>query len=119
MIVSYGMVEDVGAGFRELLFLRRWRPIKHALLNIAPQVFPINAMITIGFLSREQRTIGVDGNAFVVQHDIPIAEFQDLLIEQRNDLVLDILYRTILIAFEHYQLTLPPDVERIFGKTSL
>jgi len=115
MIVSFGMVTDIGAGFRQALFFKRWRHIKEALANINVDIYPINAMITIGHLPRAQEIIGVDGNAFVVKYDIPISEFQDLLIEQRNDEILFTIYKTIEIAFENYKIPMPKEINNVFN----
>lgn len=115
MIVSYGMVEEVGAGFRELVFLKRWRPIKKALLNILPEVFPVNAMIIIGHVPRYEKVKGVDGNAFVVEYGIPVVEFSELLIDQKNQEILDVLFRSIKTSLSSCNVPVPEEVGAIFG----
>ncbi len=115
MIVSYSTYEELGVGFRERLFLPRWKVAKEMLREIEfPRVPAIDARMIIGHVDAVQTAIGIEGPSFVVETRIPIAHFQQFSIREKNDLVLDTIFESIKATYAHFGETPPPEIDRIW-----
>lgn len=116
MIVGYSMIEDLGAGFRERLFLPRWAVVEKALRGVAlPADIALRVRIVIGHVDRALEVQGPeDQRKFVIESRIPIDEFKQLTIREKNDLVLDKIFESIEAAYTHFGEPVPEEVGRIW-----
>jgi hypothetical protein len=115
VIVAYSTVEDGGAGFRSRLFTARWNLLKQKLADVPLDRVPaIDARMIIGRVERSQRVAGLEGPSFVVETCIPIAEFKQLSIREKNDLVLDTIVESIKAVYAHFGETPPPEIDSIW-----
>ena len=115
MIVSYSTIEDVGTGFRSRLLMPRWKIAKEALRQITfARVPAIDARIIIGRVVSSSAIIGIEGPSFVVETRIPIDEFKELSIREKNDLVLGTIFESINAAYAHFGDTPPSEIDAIW-----
>ena len=115
MIVSYSTIEDIGAGFRSRLLMPRWKVAKERLREIEfASVSAIDARITIGQVAPCLTVVGIEGPSFVVETRIPIDQFKELTIREKNDLVLDTIFESIKAAYASFDEPLPPEIDRIW-----
>ena len=120
MIVSYSTVEDLGAGFRSRLFMPRWKAIQTRLEvvdSMLPDLAAIRALVIIGNVEPKRTIIGIEGPSFVVETCIPIAEFKQLSIGEKNDRVLDTIFESIGAAYAHFGTVPPPEIDRVWQET--
>lgn len=115
MIVSYSTFEDIGAGFRSRLFRPRWNAAKERLRTIAFDRIPaIDARMIIGHVKSESIVLGIEGPCFVVETRIPIDEFKQLSISEKNELVLDTIFGSIKATYAHFGDRPPPEIDHIW-----
>ncbi|MBP9154719.1 MAG: hypothetical protein KBF48_07230 [Xanthomonadales bacterium] len=116
MIVSYSTIEDVGAGFRSKLFLPRWKAAKEGLREIPlPKVPALRVRLVIGNVPTLQDVQGFeDETTFVVENRIPIEQFKQLSIREKNDLVLDTIFESIKAVYAHFGEIPPLAIEEIW-----
>jgi hypothetical protein len=116
MIVSYSTIEDLGAGFRSRLFLPRWKSAQELLKAVAyERLRVLRARIVIGHVEQGRDIKGFEeAHKFVVETRIPIDEFQQLSIGEKNDLVFDSIFESIKAAYAHFGDTPPPKIDRIW-----
>lgn len=116
MIVGYSTIEDLGAGFRERLFLPRWTVAQEALRGVEfPADIALRVRIVIGHVDRALEVQGSeDQRKFVIESRIPIDEFKQLTIREKNDLVLDVIFESIEATYAHFGEPVPADVGRIW-----
>lgn len=115
MIVSFSTIEELGTGFRAKLLMPRWKAAKERLRDILFLHIPaLEARIIIGRVAASQEVIGVEGPMFVVETRIPIEQFMQLNIREKNDLVLDIIFESIKAAYASFDETMPAEIGRIW-----
>ncbi len=115
MIVSYSTYEELGVGFRERLFLARWKVASEKLRELAfPLVSAIDARLIIGHVDAGRTVVGIEGPSFVVENRIPMKHFQQLSIRGKNDLVLDTIFESIKATYTHFGETPPPEIDDIW-----
>ncbi|MEO6104304.1 MAG: hypothetical protein ABIP44_11815 [Pseudoxanthomonas sp.] len=116
MIIGLSTIQDEGAGFRTRLFAPRWNFLKENLEHVNFSRVPaLRARLIIGHVEPKQEVKGFeDSSTFVVETRIPIEEFRQLSIGEKNDRVMDAIFESIKAAYEHFGDTLPPDIDRIW-----
>ena len=116
MIVSYSIIEDQGAGFRERLMAARWAVAKEKLSRVAfPRVSSIQAKIIIWRdVPKSQEVFGLEETAFAVHQQVPLEYFKSLTIREKNDLVLELIFASIRSAYAHFSEVMPPEIEGIY-----
>jgi len=74
----------------------------------------IDARMIIGHVEPKQTIVGVEGPSFVVETRIPIEDFKQLSIGDKNDRVLDTIFEAIRATYAHFGETPPPEIDRIW-----
>jgi hypothetical protein len=120
MIVSYSTIEDIGAGFRSRLFLPRWKVAKEKLRDVSFSRVPaIDARMIIGHVESKRTIVGIEGPSFVIETRIPIEEFKQLSIGEKNDRVLDTIFESIKAAYAHFGDEAPPEIDRVWQEARM
>lgn len=74
----------------------------------------LEVRLIIGRVDVDRLAYGEAGSSFVVESRIPIDEFKQLTIREKNDLVLDMIFESIEAAYTHFGEPVPADVGRIW-----
>jgi hypothetical protein len=115
VIIGMSTIQDQGAGFRTRLFTPRWNFLKERLAAIELKAIPaLDARMIIGHVESKRTIVGIEGPSFVVETRIPIEEFKQLSIGEKNDLVLDTIFESIKAAYAHFGDEAPPEINRIW-----
>ena len=116
MIVSYSTVEDIDAGFRERLFTPLWNTVANRLKAVEfAHVNNLRVRLILGHVGYQRIVHGFETETkFVVETRIPVVEFKQLSIGQKNDRVLDEIFESIKAAYAHFGHEAPAEIDRIW-----